>query len=284
VTVMREQAEMLIAARQAAAEGEAEASATDEEVGALAAESALLAAQLDGQQMLTGVLEQLSLVADADAVPDSEEGVVTLMTLHTAKGLEFPVVFLTGLEDGIFPHMRALGDAKELAEERRLAYVGITRARKRLYVTRAVTRSSWGQPGSNPPSRFLDDVPDDVVDWRRLIENVPFVDRDDDFFSSRAIGSGRSSPVSASRFGDRTPQSRFGEQMPPRGPATRSGGAGSKPPLELRKGDKVSHDKYGVGTVKIVDGVGVRATATIDFGSAGTIRLMLIGGVPMVKL
>jgi DNA helicase-2/ATP-dependent DNA helicase PcrA len=284
VTVMREQAEMLIAARQAAAEGEAEASATDEEVGALAAESALLTAQLDGQQMLTGVLEQLSLVADADAVPDSEEGVVTLMTLHTAKGLEFPVVFLTGLEDGIFPHMRALGDAKELAEERRLAYVGITRARKRLYVTRAVTRSSWGQPGSNPPSRFLDDVPDDVVDWRRLIENVPFVDRDDDFFSSRAIGSGRSSPVSASRFGDRTPQSRFGEQMPPRGPATRSGGAGSKPPLELRKGDKVSHDKYGVGTVKIVDGVGVRATATIDFGSAGTIRLMLIGGVPMVKL
>jgi len=284
VTVMREQAEMLIAARQAAAEGEADASASDEEVGALAAESALLATQLDGQQMLTGVLEQLSLVADADAVPDSDEGVVTLMTLHTAKGLEFPVVFLTGLEDGIFPHMRALGDAKELAEERRLAYVGITRARRRLYVSRAVSRSSWGQPGSNPASRFLDDVPDDVLDWRRLIENVPFVDRDDDFFSSRAAGSGRSSPVSASRFGDRNPQSRFGERMPSRGPTVRGGGIGSKPPLELRKGDRVSHDKYGVGTVKIIDGIGVRATATIDFGSAGTIRLMLIGGVPMVKL
>ena len=284
VTVMREQAEMLIAARQAAAEGEVDASASDEEVGALAAESALLATQLDGQQMLTGVLEQLSLVADADAVPDSDEGVVTLMTLHTAKGLEFPVVFLTGLEDGIFPHMRALGDAKELAEERRLAYVGITRARRRLYVSRAVSRSSWGQPGSNPASRFLDDVPDDVLDWRRLIENVPFVDRDDDFFSSRAAGSGRSSPVSASRFGDRNPQSRFGERMPSRGPAVRGGGIGSKPPLELRKGDRVSHDKYGVGTVKIIDGIGVRATATIDFGSAGTIRLMLIGGVPMVKL
>jgi len=284
VSVLREQAEALIAARQAAAEGAADVTATEEELGALAAESALLAAELDGQGMLTGVLEQLSLVADADAVPDSDEGVVTLMTLHTAKGLEFPVVFLTGLEDGIFPHMRALGDDKELAEERRLAYVGITRARRRLYVTRAVTRSAWGQPGSNPPSRFLDDVPDDVIDWRRLIENVPFVDRDDEFFSGRAFGagSGRSSPVSASRFGDRQ-QARFGERVPPRGP-TRGAGVGSKPPLELRKGDRVSHDKYGLGTVKVVDGIGVRATATVDFGSAGTIRLMLIGGVPMVKL
>ncbi len=286
VSVLREQAEALIAARQAAAEAAADDSATEEEVGALAAESAVLAAELDGQGMLTGVLEQLSLVADADAVPDSDEGVVTLMTLHTAKGLEFPVVFLTGLEDGIFPHMRALGDDKELSEERRLAYVGITRARRRLYVSRAVTRSAWGQPGSNPPSRFLDDVPDDVIDWRRFIENVPFVDRDDEFFSGRAFGSGqssgRSSPVSASRFGDRQ-QSRFGERVPPRGP-TRGAGVGSKPPLELRKGDRVSHDKYGLGTVKVVEGIGVRATATIDFGSAGTIRLMLIGGVPMVKL
>ncbi|MDQ2846881.1 MAG: UvrD-helicase domain-containing protein [Actinomycetota bacterium] len=297
VTVLREHAENLIAARQAAAEGAAEDSATDEEVGAAAAESVLLQENLDGPGMLDGVLELLSLVADADAIPDSEEGVVTLMTLHTAKGLEFPVVFLTGLEDGIFPHRRALGDDRELAEERRLAYVGITRARKRLYLSRAVTRSAWGQPGSNPPSRFLDDVPDQLVDWRRLVENVPFVDRDDGFFASRNYAdqnhadrnhadrnhAGRSSPVTATTFGE----SRFGERMPARGMQSnkpRGAGVGSKPVLELRGGDRVSHDKYGLGTVKSVDGVGVRATATIDFGSAGTIRLMLIGGVPMVKL
>ncbi|WP_029137996.1 UvrD-helicase domain-containing protein [Nakamurella lactea] len=291
VTVLREQAENLIAARQAAAEGAGEEVATatglsDDEIGALAAESALLSTELDGQGMLEGVLEQLSLVADADAVPDSEEGVVTLMTLHTAKGLEFPVVFLTGLEDGIFPHMRALGDDDELSEERRLAYVGITRARRRLYLSRAVTRSAWGQPGSNPPSRFLDDVPDELVDWRRIVTNTPFVDRDDDFFSGRAFGAtgsqSRSSPVTASRFGERRP-SRFGADGRPAAAARRTG-LGSKPPLELQAGDRVTHDKYGLGTVKTVEGIGVRATATIDFGSAGTIRLMLIGGVPMTKL
>ncbi|NNG35926.1 UvrD-helicase domain-containing protein [Nakamurella aerolata] len=313
VTVLREQTELLLAARQAAAEGLAEdgslpeestatgtaagstdgaaaagsiadevepppnpVAPTDEELGGAAAESEELARPLDGPGMLAGVLEQLSLVADADAVPDSDDGVVTLMTLHTAKGLEFPVVFLTGMEDGIFPHQRALGDDKELAEERRLAYVGITRARHRLYLSRAVSRSAWGQPGSNPPSRFLDDVPDEVLDWRRMVEHRPFVERDD-FFSGRAFGSGRgndsggrSSPVTASRFGQRHP--------------ARGAGVGNKPPLELAAGDKVSHDKYGLGTVKSVEGVGVRATATIDFGSSGTVRLMLIGGVPMVKL
>ena len=96
-----------------------------------------------------------------------DTGVVTLMTLHTAKGLEFPVVFLTGLEDGVFPHMRSLGDQTELEEERRLAYVGLTRAQQRLYLSRAVVRSAWGAPSHNPASRFLDEVPVDLVDWRR---------------------------------------------------------------------------------------------------------------------
>jgi ATP-dependent DNA helicase UvrD/PcrA len=107
---------------------------------------------------LAGFLEQVSLVADADEVPSDDpehRGVVTLMTLHTAKGLEFPVVFLTGLEDGIFPHLRSLGDSHELEEERRLAYVGITRARQRLYLSRAINRSAWGSASYNPPSRFL---------------------------------------------------------------------------------------------------------------------------------
>ena len=109
----------------------------------------------------------MSLVADADELPEHGAGVVTMMTLHTAKGLEFPVVFVTGWEDGMFPHMRALGDPTELSEERRLAYVGITRARQRLYVSRARVRSSWGQPMLNPESRFLKEIPQELIDWRR---------------------------------------------------------------------------------------------------------------------
>ncbi len=283
VTVLREQTEALIAsqaadaaaaAAEAIADGLAPAAPDDAAAGAQAAD-------LDGTPLLAAVLEQVSLVADADQIPDSTEGVVTLMTLHTAKGLEFPVVFLTGWEDGIFPHLRSLGDDKELAEERRLAYVGITRARQRLYVSRAVMRSAWGQPNANPASRFLDDIPEELLDWRRVVEVQPFVERRGD--SERLFGQGssgygantygnRSSPVTASRFGDRMPSRTAGRS-----------GTG-KAPLELAVGDRVSHDKYGLGTVRVVEGVGLRSTATIDFGTAGTVRLMLIGGVPMVKL
>ena len=117
--------------------------------------------------VLAAFLERVSLVADADDLPEQGAGVVTMMTLHTAKGLEFPVVFVTGWEDGMFPHMRALGDPTELSEERRLAYVGITRARQRLYVSRAKVRSSWGQPMLNPESRFLREIPQELIDWRR---------------------------------------------------------------------------------------------------------------------
>jgi DNA helicase-2/ATP-dependent DNA helicase PcrA len=223
--------------------------------------------------LLAAVLEQLSLVADADSIPDSEEGVVTLMTLHTAKGLEFPVVFLTGWEDGMFPHQRAMGDDKELSEERRLAYVGITRAERLLYVSRAVERSAWGQPVANPPSRFLDDIPDSLVDWRRLPEpREPYVSRSSSFGGSGYGGSGygsRSAPVVAKTFG--TP--RNSRPSTPRGPV-----------LQLAVGDRVSHDKYGLGTVKEVAGSGPTTQVLIDFGSSGTVRLMLIGGVPMVKL
>ena len=318
VTVLRETTESVIAAQQAAAEAlEADASqaAAESAVGeatpsvppdpnapvptggiddsAVAdpaaerddADIGAAAAGTEDLPLLAAVLEQVSLVADADQVPDSTEGVVTLMTLHTAKGLEFPVVFVTGWEDGVFPHMRALADETELAEERRLAYVGITRARQRLYLTRAVNRSAWGQPSSNPPSRFLEDIPPQVIDWQRVVEVQPYVERGgayESLFAGNRPGyagggrGGRSSPVTASRFGDR---------IPPRvgGSGTR-GSALGKAPLELAVGDRVSHDKYGLGTVKVVEGVGLRATATIDFGTAGTVRLMLIGGVPMVKL
>src|SRR5665648_1010894 len=110
-----------------------------------------------------------------------DTGVVTLMTLHTAKGLEFPVVFVTGWEDGTFPHMRSLSDPDQLAEERRLAYVGLTRAQQRLYISRAAVRTAWGVPNEFPASRFLDDVPEELVDWRRRESSMAVL---------RAAGSG----------------------------------------------------------------------------------------------
>ncbi|WP_158726565.1 UvrD-helicase domain-containing protein [Tomitella fengzijianii] len=220
---------------------------------------------------LEAFLERVSLVADADQIPDSDDGMVTLMTLHTAKGLEFPVAFLTGWEDGQFPHMRALGDPKELAEERRLAYVGITRARRRLYLSRAVLRSAWGQPITNPESRFVQEIPVELLEWRR---------EDPGTGGSGGFGSG-----TGTRGGSMGDRLRGGRAI---GDGRRTEGFGSARPrntdLVLAVGDRVNHDKYGLGTVIASDGVGNRATATIDFGSAGKVRLMLIGGVPMTKL
>lgn len=194
---------------------------------------------------LAEFLERVSLVADSDDLPDQDTGVVTLMTLHTAKGLEFPVVFVTGWEDGMFPHMRALGDPAELNEERRLAYVGITRARERLYLSRAKVRSSWGQPMLNPESRFLREIPEDLIDWRRT-DTAP-----------SALSP--SAPM-AGRFG------------PPR--SAPSGGGGKRAPVVLAAGDRVNHDKYGLGRVEEVSGVGESAMSLIDFGSAGRVKLM----------
>ncbi len=204
--------------------------------------------------VLAQFLERVSLVADADEIPEHGAGLVTLMTLHTAKGLEFPVVFVTGWEDGMFPHMRALGDAGELSEERRLAYVGITRARQRLYVSRAKVRSSWGQPMLNPESRFLREIPQELIDWRRSDPTPSF-----------------SAPVSgAGRFGA------------PRPSPTR-GAAGKRPLLVLAPGDRVTHDKYGLGRVEEVSGIGESAMSLIDFGSSGRVKLMH-NHAPVAKL
>ncbi|MEM6105950.1 DNA helicase PcrA [Mycobacterium sp. 050272] len=195
--------------------------------------------------VLAQFLERVSLVADTDEIPEHAAGVVTLMTLHTAKGLEFPVVFVTGWEDGMFPHMRALDDPTELSEERRLAYVGITRARQRLYLSRAIVRSSWGQPMLNPESRFLQEIPQELMQWRRTAPAPSY-----------------SAPVSgAGRFGT------------PRAAPTRSG-AGKRPLLVLEPGDRVTHDKYGLGRVEEVSGVGESAMSLIDFGSSGRVKLM----------
>ncbi|MDQ2789331.1 MAG: DNA helicase PcrA [Pseudonocardiales bacterium] len=225
---------------------------------------------------LAAFLERVALVADADQIPDddgSSNGVVTLMTLHTAKGLEFPVVFLTGWEDGMFPHLRALGDPTELAEERRLAYVGLTRAQHRLYLSRAITRSAWGQPMTNPASRFLADVPESLVTWRREepVRSGPI----------GRTGFGRSGSRGADATGGDSAQA----GVAARGLRTTPfRGWQNTPALSLDVGDRVTHDKYGLGTVVATDGSGPRATATIDFGSAGKVRLMLIGGVPLAKL
>ena len=199
----------------------------------------------DEEISLAGFLEKVSLVADADEIPEGEDhgGVVTMMTLHTAKGLEFPTVFLTGMEDGIFPHSRTLGEKDEIEEERRLAYVGLTRARQRLYISRAEYRSTWGAPNYNPPSRFLDEIPEEVIEWRN---------------------EGRSSlsPSFVTR-------SRVATTPPPRATGKKSVA------MELAVGERVSHDTFGLGTVVAVAGAGDKAEATINFGQYGEKRLLL---------
>ena len=207
----------------------------------------------------------MALVADSDQIPDAPDveggspGVVTLMTLHTAKGLEFPVVFLTGLEDGVFPHMRSLGDKPELEEERRLAYVGLTRARERLYVSRAVVRSAWGAPQHNPASRFVDELPVDLVEWRR---------------TAGAMTSWNRPQLGYPQAGSRGQQRRFGTATARSDAATKAKAARPIPSLE--PGDRVNHDSFGLGTVIALEGPGTdNAVASIDFGSEGVKRLLL---------
>ena len=208
---------------------------------------------LEAGTTLGDFLERVSLVADADELPDSDEGIVTLMTLHTAKGLEFPVVFIIGLEDGGFPHQRSFGDPKEMEEERRLAYVGITRARERLYLSRAMVRMTWGSPVYGPQSRFIDEIPADQLSWLR--------------------GSPASAPSPIARASAPTASSFMSSQH-------RSGGK----VVELAVGDRVNHDKFGLGTVVAVNGVGDRADATIDFGAGVGEKRLLLRYSPVTKL
>ncbi|MEI2717672.1 MAG: DNA helicase PcrA [Candidatus Nanopelagicales bacterium] len=207
--------------------------------------------QMATEPSLAGFLERVSLVADADQIPETAAGQVTLMTLHTAKGLEFPVVFLTGMEEGIFPHARTF-DTDELPEERRLAYVGITRAMARLYLTRALTRSAWGAPEHHPASRFLAEIPPDLIEWRRT--------------QGAATQAATTWTSAAPR-----PQ---GFSAPAPGPAVARASARGPAPA-FHPGDRVTHDKFGLGTVVSVAGAGDKAEATVDFGSDGVKRLLL---------
>ncbi|NYF98991.1 DNA helicase PcrA [Janibacter cremeus] len=211
---------------------------------------------------LDDFLEQVSLVADADEIPDDEggaedgveQGVVTLMTLHTAKGLEFPVVFLTGMEDGTFPHNRSLGDSTELEEERRLAYVGITRARERLHLSRAAVRNVFGTPQYNPSSRFLDEIPEHLLRWERTGPPLG------------GPGGAREPAVArlAARPGVRSP--------------------GNRPIIALADGDKVTHDSFGLGTVIRVEGEGDKAMAHVDFGGEDGVKRLLLRYAPLEKI
>ncbi|MFE5092043.1 DNA helicase PcrA [Streptomyces sp. NPDC056638] len=226
-----------------------------QELAAVALEFEQERGEEEGAGTLAEFLEKVALVADSDQIPDEDEdgsGVITLMTLHTAKGLEFPVVFLTGMEDGVFPHMRALGQVKELEEERRLAYVGITRARERLYLTRAAMRSAWGQPSYNPPSRFLEEIPDQHLEWKRT--------------GPMAAPAGPTSGITSSLSSSRA-------RSGPSGFATRR--TSDRPTVTLVVGDRVTHDQFGLGTVTAVEGVGDQAKATVDFGDERPKKLLL---------
>ena len=216
---------------------------------------------------LAAFLERVSLVADADQLPDEGEGVVTMMTLHTAKGLELPVVFVTGWEDGHFPHMRAMGDPAELSEERRLAYVGITRAKERLYLTRSITRASWGQPVSNPESRFLQEIPQHLLDWRRTEPR-----RTQSRFGGSSGGIfGRDGATSSGLRG----RSSYSSD-PSRGRNTF---------VNYEVGDRHNHPKYGLGKVVAKEGSGATERITIDYGGGtGRVTLLTAGGIPGEKL
>jgi len=189
---------------------------------------------------LTDFLESVSLVSDQDEY-DEEAGSVTLMTLHIAKGLEFPVVFIIGMEDGVFPHYRSMGDQAELEEERRLAYVGITRAQQRLYLCHAWSRTLFGTTSYNPPSRFLGEIPSGLL---RSLEA-------DEEEGGAIIGAGGRSPIREAVV------------------------TGRRQPLEIGAGDTVLHDKWGEGVVLDVSGVGSDAEATVRFEDAGEKRLLL---------
>jgi DNA helicase-2/ATP-dependent DNA helicase PcrA len=214
-------------------------------------------------------LEQVSLIADTDELPEgADDTSVVLMTLHAAKGLEFPSVFLIGMEDGVFPHLRSLGEPAELEEERRLAYVGITRARERLYLTNTWSRMLYGSTQYNPPSRFLDEIPAELVEHAE---------------GSRETRAPRSHRGSFGSGGWTSPVHRNRDEiveraLRPQGPVQHGAEA-----LGLRVGDDVRHGKWGEGVIIDIEGQGEKAEATVRFPEVGEKRLLL-SWAPLEKL
>ena len=218
-----------------------------------AARSIEAAGRLENLSELVGVareyddiaefLEAVSLVSDSDELDDDESSVV-LMTLHTAKGLEFPAVFMIGLEDGVFPHVRSLGEPHELEEERRLCYVGITRARQRLFLSNAWSRTLFGSTMYNPPSRFLKEIPEHLT---ALVE------------------------AQKRRWQGTSGRARIVDAAARSAAATRS----ASPPIDVVVGDDVVHGKWGEGVVLEIEGSDEKAEAVVRFPSVGEKRLLL---------
>lgn len=228
---------------------------------------------------LEGFLESVSLVSEADQA-DGEAELVTLMTLHTAKGLEFPVVFIAGMEENVFPHLRSVADPDQLEEERRLVYVGITRARERLYLSCASCRSLFGSTTYNMPSRFLAEIPADLL-MQAATPAPPawkpapgWGDASPPFGAGRgprAASSGRALPVGGVATGAGGPATHSG-------PALKSGpksGEGEALDLGLQVGDEVEHATYGGGRIIGLTGEGERMVAEVVFRSGGAKRLLL---------
>ncbi|MFP3906831.1 MAG: 3'-5' exonuclease, partial [Acidimicrobiales bacterium] len=210
-------------------------------------------------------LEQVSLVADTDELDDADDASsVVLMTLHAAKGLEFPVVFLIGLEDGVFPHLRSIGEPEQMEEERRLAYVGITRAQKRLYLTHAWCRTLFGSTQYNPPSRFLDEIPDELVE----ADERPTRRRGRGDGSSGWFGAGDGAQDRGRIAANR--ERVVDQAMAPAGPSLRGADR-----LGLKVGDDVRHNSWGEGVILDIEGQGDKAEATVRFPSVGEKRLLL---------
>jgi ATP-dependent DNA helicase UvrD/PcrA len=228
-------------------------------------------------------LEQVSLVADTDSLDDDASQVV-LMTLHSAKGLEFPYVFIVGMEDGVFPHIRALTDPDQLEEERRLCYVGITRARQRLFLAHAWSRTLFGATQYNPPSRFLDELPDELIEQRgedRLPGRSslrPQLRSGDGIPSPTAVlGDGMTvrerREARRAKARERVVEKAIeaGQELAPRG----TGG--------LRAGDDVHHAKYGEGVILAITGDGEKAEATVNFPSVGE-KVLLVAWAPLERI
>jgi DNA helicase II / ATP-dependent DNA helicase PcrA len=211
-------------------------------------------------------LEQVSLVSDADEI-DGDDSQVVLMTVHAAKGLEFPAVFIMGLEEGVFPHLRSIGEPEELEEERRLAYVAITRAQERLYLSHAWSRTLYGGTQYNPPSRFLDEIPErlvEAIEQRRASRGGRTYgsgghDRGGGGYGSRGAG------VDANK--DRIVERALRGSM---GPAKHGAEA-----IGLRVGDDVVHATFGEGVILLIEGEGDKAETVIRFPEAGEKRLLL---------
>jgi DNA helicase-2/ATP-dependent DNA helicase PcrA len=220
---------------------ELEAERTIEAAGRLENVAELVGVATD-YESLDEFLEAVSLVSDQDEL-DGDESKAVLMTLHTAKGLEFPVVFVVGLEDGVFPHLRSIGEPDELEEERRLCYVGITRARQRLYLTHAWCRTLWGSTQYNPPSRFLKEIPEQLT---AVVEG------------GRPKRGGREGIIDAAIRGSASPARTTGAEE-----------------LGIKTGDDVVHGKWGEGVVLEVMGSGDKAEAIVRFPSVGEKRLLL---------